>query len=180
LTEDVVYLADPYVDFSQYDNDNDGYVDALFVIHAGPGAEHTGDPNDIWSHQWNTGYPPYVDGVYVTTYSMEPEYWSSPGDMTIGVYCHELGHVFGLPDLYDYGFDSQGVGRWSLMAVGSWNGPMGSSPAHPDAWSRWVVAKEEEEKQKVRKLKEGRGAAGGGAQEVKNRIAPLRTAQKGK
>jgi immune inhibitor A len=140
LTEDVVYLADPYVDFSQYDNDNDGYVDALFVIHAGSGAEYTGNPNDIWSHQWSTLHPPHVDGVYVTTYSMEPEYWSSPGDMTIGVYCHELGHVFGLPDLYDYDYDSEGVGRWSLMAVGSWNGPMGSSPAHPDAWSRAQLA----------------------------------------
>ncbi|GEM_PF-785304 len=136
LTEDVVYLADPYVDFSQYDNNSDGYVDALFIIHAGPGAEFTGNPNDIWSHKWSTANPPLVDGVYVTNYSTEPEYWSIPGDMTIGVYAHELGHVFGLPDLYDYGGDSAGIGRWSLMASGSWNGPLGSSPAYLDAWSR--------------------------------------------
>lgn len=138
LTEDVVNLADPYVDFSQYDNDSDGFVDALFVIHAGPGAEFTGNPNDIWSHQWSTVNPPLVDGVSVTTYSMEPEYWASSGDMTIGVYCHELGHVFGLPDLYDYDGDSAGVGDWSIMAYGSWNGtwPGGDSPAHFDAWCR--------------------------------------------
>lgn len=134
LVEDVVTLADPYVDFSQYDNDGNGYVDALFVVHAGPGAEFTGRTSDIWSHKWSIN-PKLVDGVRVSDYSMEPEYWLNSGDMTRGVFAHELGHVFGLPDLYDYGYDSEGLGDWSLMASGSWNGYLGDSPAHPDAWS---------------------------------------------
>ncbi|MBU0518491.1 immune inhibitor A, partial [bacterium] len=54
LTEDAVAAADPDIDFSQYDNDNDGYVDALFVVHAGPGAEQTGSTANIWSHAWVT------------------------------------------------------------------------------------------------------------------------------
>ncbi len=137
LAEDAVALADPLVDFSQYDNDHDGYVDALFVIHSGPGAEFTGSNSDIWSHKWATRTPQVVDGVLVYTYSMEPEYWQNPGDMTCGVYAHEMGHaVFGLPDVYDRDGSSSGLGRWSLMAGGSWNGPLGSSPAHPDAWNR--------------------------------------------
>ena len=143
LAEDAVNLADPYVDFSQYDNDGDGYVDALFIIHSGPGAEFTGNDNDIWSHKWQMHEPQQMDGVTASIYSMEPEYWAAPGDMTCGVYAHEMGHsVFGLPDLYDYGYDSRGLGRWSLMAGGSWNGSLGASPAHPDAWCRiqmgWV------------------------------------------
>jgi M6 family metalloprotease-like protein len=137
LTEDAVNLVNSVVDFSNYDNDNDGYVDALFVIHAGPGYEYTGNVNDIHSHAWVTSYQMSVDGVYVYGYSMEPEYWISAGDMTCGVYAHEMGHAaFGLPDLYDYGYDSQGLGSWSLMAGGSWNGTRGNSPAHPDAWCR--------------------------------------------
>jgi immune inhibitor A len=136
LTEDAVNLANPVVDFSQYDNDNDGEVDALFIIHAGRGAEYSGNVNDIWSHAWVCHNDPYVDGVYVDRYSMEPEYWSSPGDMTCGVYVHELGHVFGLPDLYDYDYDSRGLGNWTAMAGGSWNGASGSSPAHLDAYCR--------------------------------------------
>jgi immune inhibitor A len=137
MAEDAVVLADPFVDFSDYDNDSDGYVDALFIIHAGPGAEYTGSVNDIWSHKGSMVNPPFVDGVTAKVYSTEPEYWSHSGDMTVGVYAHEMGHsVFGLPDLYDYGYDSRGVGNWSLMAGGSWNGPVGASPAHPDAWSR--------------------------------------------
>jgi immune inhibitor A len=139
LVEDVVDAADSVVDFSQYDNDSDGYVDALFVVHAGPGAEYTGSDNDIWSHKWSTYIPKVKDGVTISDYSMEPEYWAAPGDMTIGVFAHELGHVFGLPDLYDYDYNSQGAGEWSLMAGGSWNGPLGSLPAHPDAWSRYQL-----------------------------------------
>jgi immune inhibitor A len=139
LTEDAVYAADPYVDFSQFDNDgpdgvpdsgdDDGYVDALFVVHAGPGAEVTGSPDDIWSHAWGTYNEPYVDGVYVGAYSSEPE------DGDIGVFCHELGHVLGLPDFYDYGYDSRGAGYWSVMAGGSWGGG-GTTPVHFDAYSK--------------------------------------------
>jgi M6 family metalloprotease-like protein len=137
MVEDAVNLLNPSVDFSIYDNDGDGYVDALFVVHAGPGAELTGNSNDIWSHAWGVPSPISVDGVSVSSYSTEPEYWQVSGDMTCGVYAHEMGHAaFGLPDLYDYGYDSEGVGRWSLMAGGSWNGTLGSSPAHPDAWCK--------------------------------------------
>lgn len=137
MVEDAIAAADPYVDFSQYDNDGDGWVDNLFVIHAGQGAEYSGSSSHIWSHQWWTKYTPYVDGVSVGSYSTEPEFWSSPGDMTIGVYCHEMGHVLGLPDLYDRDYSSSGIGEWSLMAGGSWNGAtgMGESPARFDAWS---------------------------------------------
>ncbi|MCP4580187.1 MAG: M6 family metalloprotease domain-containing protein [candidate division Zixibacteria bacterium] len=135
LTEDIVDAVDPFVNFSQYDNDTDGYVDGLVIVHAGPGAEFTSSNNDIWSHKWGIS-PRLKDGVYISTYSMQPEYWSSVGDITCGVYCHELGHVFGLPDLYDTDNSSEGIGNWSLMAGGSWNGTLGNSPAHPDAWSK--------------------------------------------
>lgn len=136
LVEDLVDLVDPVVDFSQYDNDFDGYVDALVVVHAGPGAEFPPySPDDIWSHKWSVPWPwTAADGVKVRDYTMQPEYWQSPYDMTCGVYCHELGHVFGLPDLYDTDYTSYGIGQWSLMAGGSWNGSLGNSPAHPDAW----------------------------------------------
>jgi len=127
--------SDPLVDFSQYDNDGDGRLDALMIIHSGPGAEFTGNVNDIWSHKWGIS-PQSRDGVQISSYAIMPEYWSSPGDITIGVFAHELGHVFGLPDLYDRDGSSRGVGRWSLMAVGAWNGSLGSSPAHLDAWCK--------------------------------------------
>ena len=137
LTEDVVALVNPVVNFANYDNNGDGYVDTVFIIHSGTGAEaNGGDPNTIWSHSWWTYNEPLVDGVRVGSYTTEPEFWFTPGDMTHGVYVHELGHAFGLPDLYDIDNTSRGVGNWSLMSGGSWNGYLGNSPAHLDAWSR--------------------------------------------
>jgi len=137
LAEDAVLAADPYVDFSQYDHDNDGLIDGLFIMHAGTGAELSGSNNDIWSHKWQIDGGVPVDGVEAYVYAMQPEFWYNSGDMTIGVVAHEMGHaVFYLPDLYDYGYDSRGLDDWSLMSGGSWGGYLGSSPAHPDAWSR--------------------------------------------
>ncbi|MEE9464166.1 MAG: M6 family metalloprotease domain-containing protein [Candidatus Neomarinimicrobiota bacterium] len=149
LVEEVVLAVDDSVDFSQYDNNNDGYVDALFVVHAGTGAEYTTSDYDLWSHAWwtHSSHRPVLDGVSIVRYSIEPEYWDlneddvfdAGEDMTFGVFAHEMGHAaFGLPDLYDYGddgTDSRGLGRWSLMAGGAWNGGLGESPALPDAWS---------------------------------------------
>jgi M6 family metalloprotease-like protein len=148
---DAVAQLDPSVDFSQYDNDgpdgvphsgdDDGYVDALFFVHAGPGQEQTGDPADIWSHAsafysgLSTG-----DGVSVRRYSVEPEELLDGSLMTVGVFCHEYGHVLGLPDLYDTDYSSSGIGEWGLMSGGSWNNrsgdPAGSSPSHLTAWCK--------------------------------------------
>ncbi|UCE66843.1 MAG: M6 family metalloprotease domain-containing protein [Candidatus Zixiibacteriota bacterium] len=142
LTEDAVLTADPDVDFSMYDNDGDLQVDALFVIHAGPGYESTGNFNHVHSHAYFTSYPVPVDGVTVYHYSMEPEEAGLNQLVTIGVFCHELGHVLGLPDLYDYDYDSDGCGMWSMMSRGSWGGG-GARPVHFDAWSKtalgWVT-----------------------------------------
>jgi immune inhibitor A len=140
LTEDAVAAADPDVNFDLYDNDEDGYVDALFILHAGPGYEDTGNLNYVHSHAWSIGTR-QVDNVYVSRYSMEPEETGSHGLIAIGVFCHEFGHVLGLPDLYDYDYDSDGTGYWSIMSGGSWGGG-GATPVHFDGWSKlhlgWV------------------------------------------
>ena len=129
--------SDASVNFTQYDNDGNGYVDAFIVIHAGPAAEVTGNPNHIWSHKWVLdGGELGVDGVKVYAYLTVPE------DAKIGVCCHELGHLlFGFPDLYDTTNASEGIGNWCLMAAGSWGGG-GDTPVHPSAWCKanqgWV------------------------------------------
>jgi M6 family metalloprotease-like protein len=134
MVADAVNAADPDLDYSQYDSNNDGWVDGIFVVFAGYGAEETGSDNDIWSHRSSIGGV-LKDGVYVSDYSVEPEV-RSPGVITdIGVFCHEFGHVLGMPDLYDTDYSSSGVGSWSLMSGGSWNGG-GHRPAHFDAWCK--------------------------------------------
>jgi len=141
LAEDAVNAADPYVDFSDYDYDGDGSVDALIIVHAGPGAEETADPDDIWSHNWSMIYTLHKDGVSLRDYNMDPETHLGGALNDMGVFAHEFGHILGLPDLYDRYYSSEGLGRWSIMASGSWNNN-GRTPAHLDAWCKkklgWV------------------------------------------
>ena len=78
----------------------------------------------------------HLDGVNISTYSMEPEeYPTTMGLSPIGVFCHEFGHVLGLPDLYDTDYSSAGCGHWTVMASGSYNGNS-KVPAHFDAWCK--------------------------------------------
>lgn len=151
MIQDAVAQIDATFDFSLYDNDgpdgipdsgdDDGYVDALFFLHAGPGQEMTGDTNDIWSHAWSFWDGLATDdGVAINRYSVEPEELSTGELMTLGVFAHEYGHVLGLPDLYDTDYSSAGIGEWGLMSGGSWThreGDLaGSSPTHLTAWSK--------------------------------------------
>jgi immune inhibitor A len=142
LAEDAVVAADQYVDYTRYDNNQDGIVDSIFILHAGPGAEATENSNDIWSHRWVMRNPPVLDGMDFRGYSMEPEYTWNLGDSTIGVFSHEYGHDLGLPDLYDISDAGEGIGKWGLMGSGSWNAG-GTRPAHPCAWPKiqwdWVI-----------------------------------------
>jgi immune inhibitor A len=136
LAEDAAKKANPDVNFSLYDNDHDGYVDAFVVIHAGRGAEETGSGSDIWSHKWVLPNEYNADGTHVYAYLTVPD------DCKLGVCAHELGHLlFGFPDLYDDDYTSEGIGDWCLMAGGSWNNG-GLTPAHPCAWCKtqqnWV------------------------------------------
>ncbi len=132
---DAISAADPDLDFSKYDNDNDGWVDGIKVVHAGPGAESTGgDPDMIWSHRG--GIPAqYKDGVYIGDYDIQPHVEPGGSIMSIGVFVHEYGHVLGLPDLYDTDGSSEGVGEWSVMGSGSWNDG-GHRPGHFDPWCK--------------------------------------------
>lgn len=148
LVEDVVALADNQIDFQQFDEDNDGFVENLFVIHSGPGAEETGSKTDIWSHKWqlSDGRVPYqtADGVKVDVFTIQPERFDDNSLITIGVFAHEFGHILGLPDLYDTDYSSSGLGWFCLMAGGSWaksekSGLPGSSPVHPCVWCKYVL-----------------------------------------
>lgn len=130
-----VQQANADIDFSQFDSNNDGYVDGVIIVHSGTGYEESGLTTEIHSHQGFVS-PIAVDGKIVNRYVIVPEESSGGQSMSaIGVICHEWGHVLQLPDLYDTDYSSEGVGRWSLMASGNYNG--GSrTPAHFDPWCK--------------------------------------------
>lgn len=122
-------------DWSQFDNDGDGDVDGVTLIHSGQGAEQ-GDGSNIWSHRWSMGNNSVnYDGVQINDYSINPEIQGND-IVAIGVLAHEFGHILGLPDLYDTDYTSAGAGKLALMASGSW-GTSGSSSWSPSAMNAW-------------------------------------------
>lgn len=141
--------ANPTVDFSQYDNDNDGVVDGIYMIFSGHGEEAGGGSDCIWSHAWSIGYTT-CDGVILSSFACSPECRGADGTSitNIGVICHEFGHTLGAPDYYDTDYESngsfEGTGTWDLQASGSWNNN-GKTPAHPNPRSKvytyeWATA----------------------------------------
>jgi M6 family metalloprotease-like protein len=146
--------------------DDDGWVDLLAVFQPTNGAEcgGSGNGNRVWSHKWNlsdansySSLP--VSQRYFTTssvavgggfirvddYTIQPV-WDCPGNAIneIGVFAHELGHGFGLPDLYCTApsCPQEGIGRWGLMGSGAWGCSVSEGPARPchmSAWSKAVL-----------------------------------------
>ncbi len=145
FAREAVDSAAKYVDFSDYDNDGDGYIDGLHIIFAGFGEEAGASSDCIWSHKWNIFDAPTYNNTVVDVYSCSPELSGHIGnDMThIGVICHELGHVFGAPDYYDTDYGSSGgeypgLGKWDIMSGGSWN-QGGLTPAHHNPYTKIYI-----------------------------------------
>lgn len=145
FAREAVDSAASYVNFADYDNDGDGYIDGLHIIFAGYGEEAGASSDHIWSHKWNIWNPPTYNNTVVDVYSCSPECSGNYGGFIseIGVICHELGHVFGAPDYYDTdyagsGGEFPGLGRWDIMSGGSWN-CNGRIPAHHNPYTKLYI-----------------------------------------
>ena len=137
------------VDFSKYDADGDGYVDMMYFIVAGYGANYSGN-NDayLWPHKWSLEYVdvPAYNGKRMGKYACSVELygWESNQQTIldgIGTVCHEFSHVLGLPDEYDTDYEAGGQshdpGQWSVMAGGSYS-QLGRLPVGYSAFQRYA------------------------------------------
>lgn len=149
LMLEAVQAADPYVNFANYDNDGDGSVDGVYIIYAGYGQATSGIANTIWPHAGGIAGQTF-DGKTISKYSCSNELTAGGTDITtIGVICHEFGHVCGAPDYYDTDYADSGgnflgTGTWDVMCYGVYNGsPSGSQPAHMNPYEKvrngWVT-----------------------------------------
>jgi immune inhibitor A len=176
FVRNIVGKADPTVNYSLYDNDgpdgvpnsgdDDGYVDGVIVVYAGAGADWGGTTN-LWPQMNSLGSNEYTTNdastnggmIKVNAFAVCPERAGGANGSNqirpIGVFAHEFGHILGLPDLYDRTDandppdfqSSEGLGRWCLMASGSWGGDGAhtETPAHMSAWCKiqmgWIAPK---------------------------------------
>ncbi|MFC5700257.1 carbohydrate binding domain-containing protein [Cohnella faecalis] len=153
IVKDALTAADSYIDYASYDTNGDGYIanDELQIVTILAGKEEsygdTGSNPSVWGHQGFLygSLIPTLDGKQLCSYSVGAGY-TQQGEMhgthkaTIGILAHELGHMLGLPDLYDTDGSSSGIGSFSLMASGSWGALSGEysgvTPTQLDAWSK--------------------------------------------
>lgn len=142
MVSEVAHLADSDVDFSQFAEN--GTARDIFVYYSG-GAESQGDPNGIWPHR-STMNGLKLDEVTVPGYACSSEIESGAyGNnilAAIGSFCHEFGHIIGLPDLYDTntqdGSDGDTPKFFSLMAIGSYNN-LSRTPPALSILERWML-----------------------------------------
>ena len=111
------------------------------IVHSGSDEAMTRAETDIHSFTIpGYGFSPTPLASYQISTSVVSE--SDP----LGVYCHEAGHLLGLPDLYDLTHQidptNNFVGYWDIMALGEWNPndghapPPGTYPALHSSWSK--------------------------------------------
>ena len=125
---------DKDVDFSAYDQDDDGEIDMIIYYFAGYDEAENGPADAIWSHQWTvresenrTVNSARFDGKLLGRYFCTSELSGNTGAVFtgIGTTCHEFAHSLGLPDFYDTDDSANGYAgglySYSTMCYGVYN-----------------------------------------------------------
>lgn len=151
---------DNQIDFKNYDWNNDGMVETVFVVYAGYGENACLDASTIWPHKSSLSGRTSVgdgngaitlDGVTIDVYACSSELAGSTGVSKngIGTACHEFSHCLGLPDLYDTDYSGAfGMNKWDVMDAGSYSGPNGRGEvpygysAFERAYAGWLELEE--------------------------------------
>ena len=148
LVVEATNAVNSQVNFAQFDHDGDNYVDNIFIFFAGRGQNDSEDPTTIWPHAWSLDSPyPNLDGKRVYRYACASELKTNKADYTtrftgIGTFCHEFGHVLGLPDFYDTDYkkngQANGLGYYSLMDTGNYSNN-GNTPPYLTCMERYLL-----------------------------------------
>ncbi len=134
------------VDFTIYDTDDDDIIDNIFVYYAGYNEAEGAPENTVWPHR-SVVMESYVegsvafDGKTVYDYACTSELKGNTGTnmASIGTFCHEFGHVLGLPDYYHIQ-DSKlkTLLYWDIMDRGSYLNDSRTPPLY-SAYNRFYI-----------------------------------------
>ena len=165
---DACLAAKDSVDWTQFDSDNDGFVDLVFLLYAGYGEADSHITNTIWPCKWDlpsalySGYTNQVTYYYHWNETTGKEDYKLPtfsGKMVnkfacsnewtfrsncrcgIGTFVHEFSHALGLPDYYVADSNSNKnytPGSWSLMGYGNYINN-GNTPPNYSAYDKYYL-----------------------------------------
>ena len=112
------------VDYAQYDADDNGVVDFVYVVYAGSDEAQTAIEECVWAHSSSMSLS--VGGMKMGRYACSGELFIDLPGLTagIGTFVHEFSHILGLPDYYntvDGASTKLSMDVWSVMDYGMYN-----------------------------------------------------------
>lgn len=114
LINELLEFYDDVIDYSNYDADKDGIIDALYIDYVGA---DTGWGSFWWTYvgYWSETFVPIVeaDGMAINSYA-----WMNAQQYGLEkTYKHETGHLLGLMDYYDSinGVGDASIGTFDMM-----------------------------------------------------------------
>ena len=126
LTNILLQMDAEGFDFSQFDSNDDGLIDAINIYYWGPFGS-----KELWAHYADMAPVP-LDGLTAEHYTV----CALRNFPELRTFCHENGHMLGQwPDLYSVSVprDGYGLGDYCLMAYG---GGSEVDPVHPSAFPK--------------------------------------------
>ena len=151
MIREALQAADDQVDYTDYDGDNNGEVDMVYLVFAGCGSHIGGnDERLLWPHASTVisslGGIYRLDGINLGRYACSTEMTgseSAPYMDGIGTICHEFTHVLGLPDFYDVDYEGSGgesdhPGDFDIMASGGYLND-GRTPCGYTLFERYIM-----------------------------------------
>ena len=123
---------------NEYDTNDDGYIDGVLLIYAAPDCDNLGfeSTNNLWAYcSWLESFPNTTNpvpnvffwGSYDFMYSSGVDSYEKTGETSYGrgdtrfckvdahCFIHEMGHVLGLSDYYDYNGQNSPAGGFSMQ-----------------------------------------------------------------
>ena len=115
MNEAIAFHKAQGFDFSPLTVDSQGFVYAMNVYYAGPVTNNWAE--GLWPHSHHLGTAVQLrSGMKAYDY----QFTAMGSELGLGTFCHENGHMLcDYPDLYDYGYESSGVGGYCLMCAGN-------------------------------------------------------------
>jgi len=139
-------LAEDMADFTKYDMDGDGRLDAVVIVYAGQGEQADNHQEEaIWPHYddlettFALDYLVQLDGKTVAKYCAVPELQNAQYRDGIGTLIHEFAHILGLPNFCTTdGGTQKTLGDYDVMDHGSYNNKS-RTPAAMSAYERFYL-----------------------------------------